>query len=72
MRTRPYTARGISRVPCARCGKPSRYQWKICADGDQWRGLCHGCDVGLNATVLRFMRDPEQIEKMRRYRESRR
>lgn len=54
-RRTPYTERGIVRVPCCRCGKPSCYQWTICADGNQWRGLCAECDVALNALVMRFV-----------------
>lgn len=55
MRTKPYTEIGISRVPCARCGSPSRYQWQICADGRQFRGLCEACDIGLNRMVMRYV-----------------
>jgi len=66
-RRKPYTAIGISRVPCARCGAPSSAQWQVCADGNQWRGLCTSCDVALNALVLRFMRIPEYEQKTRAY-----
>lgn len=69
MRRRPYSARGIARVPCFRCGQPSRFQWQVCADHRQFRGLCARCDVALNTLVLRFMRDPRAEEKMARYRE---
>ncbi len=69
-RTRPYTAIGISRVPCFRCGKPSRYQWQVCADQRTFRGLCTDCDVGLNALVLRWMRDPDAAAKVAAYRKS--
>lgn len=54
-RTKPYTQIGISRVPCARCGLPSRYQWQICADNRVFRGLCEGCDIELNALVMRWV-----------------
>lgn len=57
-RKKPYTQRGISRVPCARCGKPSRYQWSSCALNNLWFGLCHGCDVALNQLVVNFMGIP--------------
>jgi len=67
-RRKPYTEIGIGRVPCFRCGLPSVFQWQICADGRVFRGLCSGCDVALNATVLRFMRDPKAAEKMAAYR----
>lgn len=68
MRRKPYTARGIVRVPCAKCGKPSRYQWQICADDNTWRGLCVECDVALNAMVLAFIGDPWADVKMAAYR----
>ena len=68
-RREPYTARGITRVPCSRCGAPSSQQWQVCADGG-WRGLCRACDVALNRMVLQFMRDPEATEKMEAYKEA--
>lgn len=55
MRRKPYTEAGIRRVPCARCSEPSRFQWQICSDGNQFRGLCEACDVALNETVMRFV-----------------
>lgn len=55
MRRDPYTERGIRRVPCIRCGAPSRHQWQICADGNQYRGVCPKCDVGVNRLVMRYM-----------------
>ena len=54
-RTKPYTPTGIRRVPCARCDKPSRYQWQICADDRVFRGLCEECDIELNAMVMRWV-----------------
>jgi hypothetical protein len=68
-RTKPYTDRGISRVPCRRCGAPSRYQWQICADHRVFRAICSDCDVELNELVLRWVGDPEAEEKMAAYRE---
>lgn len=68
MRRKPYTARGIRRVPCFRCGAVSEYQWQICADGNQFRGLCTPCDVALNDAVLGFMGDPGRLAKMAAYR----
>jgi len=55
MRRKPYTKIGISRIPCTRCGKPSVTQWQICSDGNQYRGLCLKCDIGLNKAVMRFV-----------------
>lgn len=67
-RRTPYTKRGICRVPCMRCGNPSRQQWQVCADGNIYRGLCERCDVALNALVLRWMRHPEAEGLMKAYR----
>jgi hypothetical protein len=66
-RRKPYTEIGISRIPCSRCGKPSRYQWQICADGRQYRGVCDECDVELNELVLKFMRFPNADELLAKY-----
>lgn len=66
-RRKPYTEIGIRRVPCFRCGKPSACQWNICADGGRKRGLCQRCDIGLNRTVLKWLRDPEWKAKIDRY-----
>lgn len=54
-RTKPYTPSGIRRIPCARCGKPSRYQWQICADDRVFRGVCADCDIELNEMVMRWV-----------------
>lgn len=63
MRTKPYTARGIRRKACLRCGHPARHQWNVCALGRQYLPICLPCDIGLNREVLRFMRidDAEPI-----------
>jgi len=69
MRRKPYTERGISKVPCERCGAPSVHQWQICALDNQWAGVCNECDIELNMLVLQFMgvKDREKIiEKYRR------
>ncbi len=58
MRTKPYTEKGISRVPCFACGKPSSQQWQICALNNEWKGLCEECDIELNEIVLQFMKIP--------------
>lgn len=59
MRTQPYSATGIRRVPCARCGKPSYASWNVCADKirgrKQFRGICKECDIGLNRLAMRYM-----------------
>lgn len=66
-RRKPYTERGIRRVPCRRCGSPSRFQWQVCADGNIFRGLCEKCDVALNHLVLHWMRDPDADQKVAAY-----
>lgn len=58
MRRQPYTAIGIRRVPCLRCGKPSAHQWNICSLPG-YHGICADCDVALNRLVLGFMGAPE-------------
>lgn len=55
-RLKPYTARGLRRLTCFRCDTEATTQWKICADGNQWRPLCIFCDIELNKMVLEFMR----------------
>jgi len=66
-RKRPYTERGISRVPCARCGEASAYQWQVCANDNRWMGVCARCDVALNALVLRWFRMPDWRQKIEKY-----
>lgn len=67
-RARPYTARGIRRVPCSRCGAPSVHQWQVCANDNRFLGVCAACDVGLNALALRFMRVPGAARLLAAYR----
>jgi len=55
-RTKPYTEIGIRRIPCARCGRPSRFQWTVCANGNRFMGVCERCDVDLNRVALTFFR----------------
>jgi hypothetical protein len=67
MRTRPYSQAGIRRLPCFRCGRPSEYQWQVCADNNVYRPICKRCDILLNKLVLRFMRDPDREQKIAQY-----
>ena len=67
MRRKPYTVIGIKRIPCTRCGQPSHATWQICADGNQYRGLCKVCDVQLNDLVLYFMKIKDRQELMDKY-----
>lgn len=69
-RKTPYTARGIARIPCQRCGASSVHQWNVCADGNTYRGVCLACDQALNRVVLRFMGFPNWRELSRAYNES--
>jgi hypothetical protein len=66
-RRQPYTEIGIGRVACARCGKPSRYQWNCCATGNRWMAICEACDIDLNRVVLRFFRFPDWRALLARY-----
>lgn len=67
-RKEPYTAAGIRRLKCVRCSSQARYQWEVCADGNNWRPLCASCDIELNSLVLRWMGDPQAEKKIRAYR----
>lgn len=66
-RTKPYTAIGISRVPCVRCGQPSTQQWSICSLGNRHCGICTACDIQLQSLVLNFMRVPYKKRLLRKY-----
>lgn len=66
-RLKPYTAAGLRKVPCFRCGAPAQFQWQICSDGNQYRGICATCDIGLNRAALEYMRDPDVEVKMAAY-----
>jgi len=67
MRKKPYTEIGISRVPCLRCKKPSTQQWQICADNNQYRGICTECDIKLNEMTLKFMGFKDWKKKLDKY-----
>ncbi len=66
-RTRPYTAIGIRRVSCVRCGSPAVHQWQVCADLNRYRALCLDCDIALNAYVLAWANDPSAAAKVAAY-----
>ena len=66
-RRKPYTATGITRLSCSRCGAPASTQWNVCADGNLFRPLCLKCDIALNRMVLKWMRDPEADRKIEKY-----
>lgn len=69
-RLKPYTAAGIRRLKCYRCGERATQQWSICSDGNLHRPLCTVCDVALNELVLEWMRMPiaERKRKLSMYR----
>lgn len=67
MRRRPYTAIGIRRKKCFRCGAPAAAQWQVCADNNVFRPLCASCDVELNRLVLVWMNHPEAEALIQRY-----
>lgn len=67
MRKKPYTERGISRVPCFKCGKPSTQQWQVCSLKNEWHGLCTECDIKLNALVLEFFKVPNADRICKQY-----
>lgn len=56
-RKKPYTARGISRVKCAKqnCNEPGLYQWQCCALDNRWFALCAEHDVGLNDVATNYI-----------------
>lgn len=68
-RRKPYTAIGIRRLPCFRCGEPARFQWNVCADGNLFRPLCAACDIALNELVLRWMDHPDLDRLLAAYEE---
>jgi hypothetical protein len=69
MRMKPYTAIGIRRKKCVRCGRRASAQWQICALGRQYVPVCTTCDIALNAEVLNFMRWPDLVKIMQKYQE---
>lgn len=55
MRRKPYTARGIKRCKCMRCGSPAVHQWSACAVGNKYMPLCLPCDIKINSVALSFV-----------------
>lgn len=66
-RKKPYTATGIQRLKCIRCGKQAGFQWQICADGNNFRPICDDCDTELNKVVLKFMKHPHYRQLIAEY-----
>lgn len=67
MRRKPYTALGLARMPCVRCGARASSQWQICADGRVYRPVCNDCDRALNRMVLEWAGFSDVDEKMAAY-----
>lgn len=68
MRRTPYTDKGILRIPCMRCGRPSCYNWNVCALGKGYFGICVECDALLNEVVIRFFKIKGWKKIMKEYR----
>src|SRR4051812_19794195 len=72
-RTKHYTARGIQRIPCHRCGGKGYAQWNACAEnvGNKavYRVVCKRCDVELNVLAMIWMHGvtPEVIKLLEKY-----
>lgn len=66
-RKTPYLEKGIGRVPCVRCGRPSVHQWQICSDDRLYRPVCERCDLALNVLVLKWMGFSDWKEKIAKY-----
>ncbi len=62
-RRKPYTARGISRVPCVKCGKPSQAQWRICATS-MWTPVCEACDIKINRKIATWAFGKETADRL--------
>lgn len=70
-RFEPYTAVGIKRVPCVRCGQGAHASWNICADKvkgrTQFRALCVECDIGMNRIAMRYVFGDDREPDIERY-----
>lgn len=66
-RRQPYTAIGIKRKRCVRCGEKAHAQWNVCALGKQHFPVCKQCDIGLNRLAVKYMRVPDGGAKLQDY-----
>lgn len=66
-RKNPYLEEDINKKECFKCGKPSSYQWNICAD-NKYHPICKDCDIKLNELVLDFMEFPNKEKLLEKYR----
>jgi len=71
VRKKPYTERGMSRIPCRRCGSPSTEQWQICALDNVWMGVCRKCGNELNEITLKFFKVKGWKKIIQQYKRSR-
>lgn len=60
-RRKPYTASGIRRLKCQRCGERAYAQWDCCANDNLKVPVCLDCDIELNRLALEFFRIPERV-----------
>jgi hypothetical protein len=68
-RRTPYTAIGIKRCKCVRCGAKAHAQWNICALGVTYHPICRACDIDINRLVLRWLRHPKKTQLLKAYKE---
>ena len=66
-RRRPYTAKGIHKIPCVKCGSPSTQQWQICSLNNEWFGVCTKCDIEIHSLVLKFFDIPDRQKLIQKY-----
>jgi NAD-dependent SIR2 family protein deacetylase len=64
---KPYSAAGIKRVRCFRCGDQAAYQWQACANGSRFLPVCAECDIAINALVLEWMDHPHREQLLEQY-----
>jgi hypothetical protein len=69
-RLKPYSAIGIARVPCCRCGAPANQQWQACANGRRYLPVCIECDIAINRMALEFMGFDRVDERIAMYAEN--
>ena len=74
MRRKPYTATGIRRAKCCKCGAQGFSTWQACADDQIYRVLCKRHDIELNRLSVTFALGKEaakpKIEAYRKKMES--
>jgi hypothetical protein len=61
-RRTPYTAIGIKRAKCCKCGVPGFAEWRVCADG-VYRVVCREHDLELNKIGLNWLHPPQEAAR---------